>query len=73
MSEAPPFHCPYAPKGRRRCPPAICDCFIDTHPDDPFGLHPEDFAVMVPCPACGAVGLVGGSACPACGWLDKAP
>lgn len=39
------FQCPHAPPGDKRCPPSICDCFIDTHPDDPFGLHPEDFAV----------------------------
>lgn len=42
MSE---FQCPYASFGARRCPPSICDCFIDTHPDDPFGLHPEAFIV----------------------------
>lgn len=39
------FQCPYAPRGRRRCPPSICDCFVDTYPDDPFGLHPEAFLV----------------------------
>jgi hypothetical protein len=37
------FHCPYADEGKSRCD--TCDCFIDTHPDDPFGLHPEDFLV----------------------------
>jgi hypothetical protein len=42
MSE---FQCPYAPKGDRRCPPSICDCFIDQFPHDPFGLHPEAFIV----------------------------
>lgn len=41
------FRCPYAPPGQNRCPESICDCFIDTHPDDPFGLHPEDFAVWM--------------------------
>jgi hypothetical protein len=59
------FQCPYAPPGQRRCPEWICDCFIDTHPDDPFGLHPEDFLVdghrydlnghMADCPGCPAV------------------
>lgn len=39
------FQCPYAPKGRRACSPAICDCFVDLYPDDPFGLHPEAFTV----------------------------
>lgn len=42
------FHCPYAPKGRKRCPESICDCFIETHPDSPFDLHPEDFIVTWP-------------------------
>lgn len=28
-----------------RCPRAICDCFIDTHPENPGGLYPEDFVV----------------------------
>lgn len=31
-----------------RCHPAICDCFIDTHPEDPSGIHPEDFVVSMP-------------------------
>lgn len=39
------FQCPYAGPSRNRCPEWRCDCFIDTHPDDPFGLHPEDFIV----------------------------
>lgn len=39
------FKCPFAPMGRTRCPEWRCDCFIETHPDDPFGLHPEDFIV----------------------------
>jgi hypothetical protein len=45
VAETAPFQCPYAPPGLARCPESICDCFIDTHPDDPFGLHPEDFIV----------------------------
>lgn len=36
------------PLGGPRCPESICDCFIDTHPDSPLDLHPEDFAVKVP-------------------------
>lgn len=63
MPDLPPdFTCPYAEPGQRRCPPSICDCFIDTHPDDPFGLHPDDFLVnghrydldghMTDCPGC---------------------
>jgi hypothetical protein len=28
-----------------RCPHGICDCFIDTHPENPGGLYPEDFTV----------------------------
>lgn len=40
--------CPAYP-GEPRCPESICDCFIDTHPDDPLGLHPEDFVVMGRC------------------------
>lgn len=43
MSE--PFHCPHADPGQDRCPEWRCDCFIKTHPNDPFGLHPEDFIV----------------------------
>ena len=39
------FQCPYAERGQSRCSPAICDCFIDEYPDDPFGLHPEAFLV----------------------------
>ena len=39
------FKCPYAQRGESRCSPAICDCFIDQYPDDPFGLHPEAFVV----------------------------
>ena len=38
------FHCPWASFGNR-CPASICDCFIATHPDDPFGLHPDVFEV----------------------------
>lgn len=37
--------CEYAPTGQARCPEWRCDCFIESHPDDPFGLHPEDFHV----------------------------
>lgn len=36
--------CPAMP-GQRRCPPSICDCFIDIYPDDPGGIHPEAFVV----------------------------
>ncbi|MGH3499835.1 MAG: hypothetical protein ACRDQA_02860 [Nocardioidaceae bacterium] len=39
------FWCPYAEKSERRCPEWRCDCFIDTYPDDPFGIHPEAFVV----------------------------
>jgi hypothetical protein len=39
------FQCPYAEPGQARCHPAICDCFIEQYPDDPFGLHPEAFLV----------------------------
>lgn len=36
------FACEYAGRGQTRCRPAICDCFIATHPfDNPRGLHPE--------------------------------
>lgn len=42
MGEAP---CEYAAKGQARCPSWRCDCFIDTHPADPSGLHPEAFVV----------------------------
>jgi hypothetical protein len=31
-----------------RCPHGICDCFIDTHPENPGGLYPEDFEVSFP-------------------------
>jgi hypothetical protein len=44
------FACMYAGRGRTRCSTAICDCFIDTHPDSPFDLHPEDFIVGRPAP-----------------------
>lgn len=44
------FHCPYAPRGQDRCPQWRCDCFIETHPEDPFGMHPEDFVVGTPSP-----------------------
>lgn len=36
---------PGCPLGGPRCPDSICDCFIDTHPDDPTRLHPEMFVV----------------------------
>lgn len=39
--------CPAFP-GSPRCPESICDCFIETHPDDPLGPHPEDFVVTFP-------------------------
>ena len=39
--------CPGMP-GAPRCPETRCDCFIDTHPDDPLGLHPEVFVVTEP-------------------------
>jgi hypothetical protein len=42
------FACSYAGKHSARCSPAICDCFIDTHPDSPMDLHPEDFLVLMP-------------------------
>lgn len=54
------------PLGGPRCPEWECDCFIDLYPDDPMGIHPEAFVVMVPCSTCGHVGLVGGNVCPAC-------
>ena len=34
--------------GGPRCPASICDCFIETNPLDPIGLHPEQFAVATP-------------------------
>jgi hypothetical protein len=39
------FACEYADRGRTRCSPSICDCFIDTYPDSPRALHPEAFIV----------------------------
>jgi hypothetical protein len=39
------FTCPWAKRVQSRCPEWRCDCFINTHPDDPFGLHPEDCIV----------------------------
>lgn len=57
---------PGCPIGGPRCPPSICDCFIDLYPDDPLGIHPEAFTVMVPCPNCGHTGLIGGTRCPNC-------
>lgn len=36
---------PGCPLGGPRCPESICDCFIETHPDEPTGLHPEMFVV----------------------------
>jgi len=45
MNNETAFHCPYAEIGYDRCPEWRCDCFIDTHPDSPLDLHPEDFAI----------------------------
>lgn len=39
------FACDYAEPGETRCPSWRCDCFIETHPDSPMGLHPEAFIV----------------------------
>lgn len=39
------FQCDYAPRGQRACPAWRCDCFVATHPNDPFGLRSEDFNV----------------------------
>jgi hypothetical protein len=39
------FQCPHAERGQRACPAWRCDCFVATHPEDPFGFHPEDFVV----------------------------
>ncbi|HWV45524.1 MAG TPA: hypothetical protein VN039_05775, partial [Nitrospira sp.] len=39
--------CEYADNGATRCPSWRCDCFIETHPDSPMGLHPEDFIVSL--------------------------
>lgn len=39
------FACEYADRGRTRCAPSICDCFIDMYPDSPRALHPEAFIV----------------------------
>jgi hypothetical protein len=33
------------PLGGPRCPESTCDCFIETHPENPLGLYPEDFVV----------------------------
>lgn len=50
MTARPPvpegFQCDYADRGERRCPEWRCDCFVDTYPDDPFGIHPEAFTVL---------------------------
>lgn len=47
MTGIPPdFRCPYADRAGVKC--MACDCFIDTHPDSPFALHPEDFVVVEP-------------------------
>lgn len=53
------FQCAYADPGKRACPASICDCFVATHPDSPFDLHPEDFIVnaesftpVKDCPEC---------------------
>lgn len=40
------FSCPYAEVGLTRCPTWRCDCFIDSYPDDPMGLHPEAYMVI---------------------------
>lgn len=40
--------CPYAERGKARCPEWRCDCFVDLYPGDPFGIHPEAFAVHLP-------------------------
>lgn len=40
------FACEYADRGKTRCSPSICDCFIDTYPDSPRDLHPEAFVVV---------------------------
>lgn len=45
MATEAEFQCPYADKGRRRCAPSDCDCFIDEYPESPFALHPEAFLV----------------------------
>ena len=42
------FACEYADKGKTRCDPAICDCFINEFPDSPRALHPEVFVVRWP-------------------------
>jgi len=42
------YACEYAAPGQTRCSPAICDCFIRTHPDSPRDLHLEAFTVVVP-------------------------
>ena len=42
------YACEYAPQGRKKCPPSICDCFIDQYPDSPRDLHPEAFIVGLP-------------------------
>jgi hypothetical protein len=39
------YACEYAERGRTRCSPAICDCFIEQFPDTPRSLHPEAFIV----------------------------
>jgi hypothetical protein len=44
------FQCDYAEPGQRACPAWRCDCFVATHPDSPFDLHPEDFIVTMPTP-----------------------
>lgn len=44
------FQCEYAERGQRACPAWRCDCFVATHPDSPFDLHPEDFTVTCPIP-----------------------
>lgn len=47
------FRCDYAEAGQSRCPAWRCDCFIATHPGDPFGLHPEAFIVARDLPPVG--------------------
>jgi hypothetical protein len=58
--------CDYAEPGQARCAPAICDCFYDEYPADPFGVHPEAFVVQWPQPVhahpCPTPG------CPGDGW-----
>lgn len=43
MSVPADFVCEYADGPGKQC--LMCDCFVLTHPDSPFDLHPEDFVV----------------------------